>query len=268
MPHGLDQFSLTGKVAVVTGGATGIGLSLVKGLASAGASVLIVSRNKAKLQEAVAECVSETGSRNIDFHAADLAQRADTETIVPAAVERFGSCDILIGNAGQDLLEPVEGVTDPKIDQQIEVNLTSNIVLTRAAIPEMRKRGWGRIVFVTSIAAYVADAQAGVGVYAATKSGLHGFTRVAAHELGGYGITVNSVAPGYTMTTMIREFIDSLGDHGRAYLELSSRTTAMNRWCRPDEMVGPTLMLVSEAGSAITGQVIVVDGGTTTRMKP
>lgn len=266
MPHGLDQFGLGKRVAIVTGGATGIGLSLVKGLASAGAAVLIVSRNETKLQEAVTEVMAETGNSKVDYYVSDLARRAQTETIVPACIKRFDALDILIGNAGQDLLEPVEGITDAKMDQQIEVNLTSNIVLTRAAIPEMRKRKWGRIVFITSIAGNV-GAVDGVGVYSATKSGLHGFTRVAAHELGGDGITVNSIAPGFTMTSMLQDFINSLGEQGRLYYEASARTTAMNRWCRPDEIVGPTLMLVSEAGSFMTGQVLSVDGGTSVRMK-
>lgn len=266
MPNGLKMFDLTGRVAVVTGGATGIGLSLSKGLAAAGAAVLIVARNAERMKSAAREIAAETGNEGIDFYQADLARRAETETIVSKAVERFGRLDILVGNAGIDLLEPVTSFSDASLDQQIEVMLNSNILLTRAAIPELKKHGCGRIIFITSIAGNV-GAIDGVGIYSAAKSGLHGFTRVAALELGIHGITVNCVAPGLTMTAMIEEFIASLGEAGARESESCARTTAMNRWGRPDEMIGPVLMLASDAGSFVTGTVLTVDGGTSIRMK-
>lgn len=266
MHYGTQLFDLTGRVAIVTGGATGIGLSLAKGLAGAGAAVLIVSRNEKRLQEAVKEIIADTGNKKVDYYPADLAKRPDTESIVAQAVAKFGRLDILVGNAGIDILEPVTGFADESLDQQIEVMLNSNIVLTRSAVPELKKNGCGRIIFITSIAGNVA-ATDGVAIYAAAKSGLHGFTRVAALELGQFGITVNSVAPGLTMTAMLEEFIKSLGEVGERERAASAKTTAMNRWGTPDEMIGAVLLYASDAGSFITGTVLSVDGGTSIRMK-
>lgn len=266
MSQGLKLFDLTGKVAVVTGGATGIGLSIAKTLASAGASVFIVSRNVARLKDSVQEIIAETGNPNVAYGQADFAKREDTESVVPQVVARFGRLDILIGNAAQDLLEPIETMKNSSLEQMIEVNMTSNIVLTRAAIPELKKRGWGRVVFITSIAAETGST-IGLTVYGATKSALHAFARQSAFELGGYGITVNCVAPGYTMTPMLQDFFDSLGPDGAREMEISARTTAMNRWGRPEEMAGPVLMLASDAGSFMTGAVLIVDGGTAIRMR-
>lgn len=262
----LELFDLTGRVALVTGGATGIGLSLAKGLATAGASVFIVSRNAGHLQQAVQEIIAATGNDHVAFGQADLAKRQETESIVAQAVARFGRLDILIGNAGQDFVEQVANITDARLDQQLEVNLASNIILARAAIPELKKHGCGRIVFITSVAAD-RGAPDGLSVYAATKSGLHAFARMAALELGSDGITVNCLSPGFTMTEMLRDFFDSFGEAGEQQKEIMAKTTAMNRWGRPEEMVGPVLMLVSDAGSFVTGIVLTVDGGTTARMK-
>lgn len=266
MRYGTQLFDLTGRVAIVTGGGTGIGLSLAKGLAGAGAAVLVVSRNEAKLKEAVQEIIADTSNPKVDYYPADLAKRPETESIVAQAIAKFGRLDILVGNAGVDLLEPIASFSDDSLDQQIEVMLNSNIVLTRAAIPELKKQGCGRIIFITSMAADVA-ATDGVGIYSAAKSGLHGFTRVAALELGIHGITVNSVAPGLTMTKMIEEFLDSLGEAGQREKEACAKTTGVNRWGSPDDMVGAVLLLASDGGSFITGTVITVDGGTSIRMK-
>lgn len=266
MGHKSNPLDLTGRVAVVTGGATGIGLSLAIGLATAGAAVLIASRNARRLAESVERIKAESGNENVACCEADLAKRGDTEKIVPHAVATFGRVDIVVGNAAQDLLEPVDRISDGQMDQQLEVNLTSNIVLTRAAIPHMRKQNFGRIIFITSIAANVATVD-GIGIYSATKSGLHGFARVAALELGASGITVNCVAPGFTMTAMMHDFLATLGEQGRLYQQASAQTTAMNRWGQPDELVGPVLLLASEAGAFMTGTVLTVDGGTSVRMK-
>lgn len=266
MSQGFKLFDLTGRVALVTGGATGIGLAIAKGLAHSGACVYIVSRKIDQLQKAVQEIIAETGNGRVAFGQADIAKRKDTEEIVAQVIAKFGRLDIVIGNAAQDLLVSIEHLNDPEMDQLLEINLTSNMVLTRAAIPELKKHGCGRIIFVTSIAAETGS-ELGLSVYAATKSGLHAFARTIAFDLGKYGITANCVAPGFTLTAMIGEYFESLGEAGMREKEIMAKTTTLNRMGRPDEMAGPVLMLASDAGSFMTGTVLIVDGGTSIRMR-
>lgn len=266
MRQKLQLFDLTGRVALVTGGATGIGLAIAKGLADAGASVFIVSRNAERLKEAVKEIIAETGNDRVAWGQADFAKREETEAIVAKTVAMFGRLDILIGNAAQDLLEPIETTKDSSLDPLIEINMTSNIVLTRSAIPELKKHGCGRIIFITSIGAETGS-NIGLSIYSATKSALHAFARTIAFELGQYGITANCVAPGFTLTAMIDAYFDSLGEAGTREKEIMAKTTTMNRMGRPEEMVGPVIMLASDAGSFMTGTVLIVDGGTSIRMR-
>lgn len=261
LPYGLNQFDLSGRVALVTGGATGIGVCLAKGLAGAGASVFIVSRNVDRLKEAVQEIIAATGNPRVAYGQADFANRKETEGVVGQVLAKFGRLDILIGNAAIDILEPIDSFKDASMDQLLEVNLTSNIVLLRSAVPELKKNGWGRVVFISSIAAITGN-NTGLSVYGTAKSGLHAFAKMTAFELGGDGITVNCIAPGYTLTPMLEGFIESIGEAGRLKKEASAKTTAMNRWGRPEEMVGPVLLFASDAGSFLTGTVLVVDGGT------
>lgn len=266
MPQEFKLFDLTGKVALVTGGATGIGLAIAKGLAHSGASVFIVSRKVEQLRKAVREIIAETGNERVAYGQADLARREDTEGIVAQTVAKFGRLDILIGNAAQDLLEPITTYKDSSMDQMIEVNMTSNIVLTRSAIPELKKHGCGRAVFITSIAAETGS-DIGLSVYAATKSALHAFARTIAFELGQDGITANCVAPGFIVTPMLEAYFDSIGEAGAREKEIMAKIAALNRYGRPEDIVGPVLMLAGDAGSFMTGTVLIVDGGTSLRMR-
>lgn len=266
MYKSLDVFNLAGRVALVTGGGTGIGKCIARGLAGAGAAVVIASRTTDTLQAAVQEIIEETGNSRVAYLQADLSRREETRGLVRRTVEQFGRLDILVGNAAFDTLEPLETYQDSTIDTVLETNLVSNIVLLQAAIPELRKHGVGRAIFVSSIAAEGGSTM-GVTVYAAAKAGLGAVARNAAFELGPDQITVNCLAPGFTLTPMLQRVFQMMGPTGEQELKIAAKTTAMNRWVRPEELVGPVLMLASDAGSAITGQVLIVDGGTTIRMK-
>lgn len=260
------MFGLGGRVALVTGGATGIGFSIAKGLAASGAAVVIASRKVDRLQAAVQEIVAETGNERVAYFQMDLARREDSEGIVEKVVAKFDRLDILIGNGALDMFAPLATYEDAIIDEMLEANLMSNIVMTRSAIPELKKHGCGRVVFITSIAGETGS-EYGLTAYGATKAGLHGFTRVAAFELGHDGITVNCVAPGFTLTVMMNELLSKMGEAGDREKEIMAKTTALNRMGVPEDVVGPVLMLVSDAGRFMTGTVLVVDGGTSIRMR-
>lgn len=266
----IDQFDLKGKTALVTGGGTGIGYGLSRILAEAGARVMVASRNGERLRASVERLREETGG-DVSFVTVDLEDRADAVRMIGEVQAAFGGLDILVCNAGMEVMEFVDRIDDANYDRQLAVNLTSNIAMTRAAIPEMKRKGWGRIIYITSTTAMVASKHVGHSIYTATKSALHGFARVAAVELAMDGITVNCLAPGITRTEMVDSTIAHIGMNEKEaddFLKYNASVTAVNRWARPEEMAGTLLLLASDAGSYITGATYVVDGGQTVVMDP
>jgi len=266
----MNRFQLDGRRALVTGGGTGIGYSLAKILAEAGATVTIAARNEKRLKQSAEQLESETGGR-ILTEAFDLAQRSEPARLIATAQKNMGGLDILVGNAGTEAMEFVDQISDAAYDQIINVNLTANVFLTRAAVPAMKEQGWGRIIFITSTTAMIASKHVGHSIYSTSKSALHGFAKVAAVELGMNGITVNCLAPGITMTEMVQATIGQLGmnsEQEQAFLDYNGAVTAVNRWAEPGEMAGALLLLASDAGSYITGETLVVDGGQTVVMDP
>jgi NAD(P)-dependent dehydrogenase (short-subunit alcohol dehydrogenase family) len=159
----------------------------------------------------------------------------------------------LINNAGTNIPEPIDQITDANWDSVMEINLNSVMVLTRALVPQMKARRWGRIIHISSIMGLVSSA--GRNVYSATKSALIGLSRASALDLGSFGITVNCIAPGPFLTDLPMRL---LSDEQKQQF---TKMTALGRWGNPDELIGPALLLASEAGSYITGSTIVVDGG-------
>jgi NAD(P)-dependent dehydrogenase (short-subunit alcohol dehydrogenase family) len=245
-------FDLTGRVALVTGGSKGLGKAMARGLAEAGADVVISSRHENELAAALPEILDGTGRRG-RFVVADMADRKDVARLAAEAGKAFGRIDILINNAGTNVPQPIDAVTDDTWDHVVETNLTSVMALTRALVPGMKERRWGRVVHISSIMAYVS--KEGRNVYSATKAALLGLARASALELGPFGVTVNCLAPGPFLTDL------PLGLLSEAERADWSKVTAVGRWGNPDELVGPVLLLASDAGTYITGQTLVVDGG-------
>lgn len=245
-------FDLSGRVALITGGSKGLGKSMARGLAEAGADVFISSRNESELQAALAEILEGTGRKG-GYCVADMSKRDDVKRLAKTTLERMGRVDILINNAGVNIPEAIDAVTDESWDRVIETNLTSVMSLTRALVPQMRQRKWGRIIHISSIFGIVSKANR--NAYSASKAALIGMTHSSALELGEQGITVNCIAPGPFLTDMPGRILSA-----QEKAEFA-KTTAMNRWGDPAEMAGPALFLASEAGSYVTGQVLVVDGG-------
>src|SRR3954451_7598215 len=245
-------FDLQGRVALVTGGSKGLGKAMARGFAEAGAEVVIASRSEDELK-AAAGTIAIGGETRVKWVVADLSRRDEAERLAREARAAFGRVDILVNNAGSNTPQPVEQIEDEVWDRLVELNLGAGMALTRALAPEMRERRWGRIIHIGSIMGFVSTA--GRAAYSATKAALIGLTRASAVELGGDGITVNCLAPGPFLTDLPAAV---LTDEQRP--AIASRTI-LGRWADPDDLVGPALLLASEAGRFITGTTLVVDGG-------
>lgn len=245
-------FDLSGKVALVTGGSKGLGKAMARGLAEAGADVIISSRHENELQAALKEILAGTPRRG-KYFVADMSQRDDVRRLARQALEAFGRIDILINNAGTNVPQAIDQIRDEEWDAVMEINLHSVMILTRALVPQMKARRWGRIIHISSIMAFVSKEKR--NVYSVTKAGLLGLARASALDLGQEGVTVNCLAPGPFLTDLPASVLSK--EEQAAFAE----RTALNRWGNPNELIGPMLLLASDAGSYITGQTLVVDGG-------
>jgi len=250
-------FDLSGRVALVTGGSKGIGRAIAGGLAQAGADVFLCARHEGPLERAAREIHDESGVR-VECAAADMAVRADLERLAKAAVERLGKVDILINNAGWNVPQGIDEIRDEDWNYLVELNLTSVMALTRALVPGMKERRWGRVVHISSIMGLASTPKR--NAYSATKAALIGMAQASALELGPFGVTVNCIAPGPIATDMPMSILN------KEQQDALAARTAVGRWARPDELVGPALLLASDAGSYITGTCIVVDGGALARV--
>jgi NAD(P)-dependent dehydrogenase (short-subunit alcohol dehydrogenase family) len=249
-------FDLSGKTALITGGSKGLGKAMARGLAEAGADIVISSRSENELRSALGEILQGTNRRGA-YLVADMNKRPDVRKLAGFALEQMGKVDILINNAGTNVPQAIDVITDAEWDRVMEINLNSVMGLTRALVPQMKQRRWGRVIHISSTMGLVSNA--GRNVYSATKSALIGFARASALDLGSFGITVNCIAPGPFLTDLPMSLL-SKGEQ-----EQFAKMTALGRWADPKELVGAALLLASDAGSYITGTTIVVDGGWTAR---
>jgi len=251
-----NLFQLNGRVALITGGNKGLGKAMARGLAQAGADVFIASRSRDELAAACADITDGTGTR-CEYAVTDMSDRTQVQLLCHAALVAFGHIDILINNAGMNAPEAIDDVTDAVWDNVLEVNLSSVMALTRAVVPGMKARRWGRVIHISSIMGHISKEKR--NAYSATKAALQGLARASALDLGPFGITVNCLAPGPFLTDMPRNMLS------QAERKAFEDRTALGRWAQPDELVGPALLLASEAGSYITGQTLYIDGGYTSR---
>jgi NAD(P)-dependent dehydrogenase (short-subunit alcohol dehydrogenase family) len=252
----LNIFDLTGKVALVTGGSKGLGKAMARGLVEAGADVVISSRHENELRSALDDILKGTGRRGRPI-VADMTRRDQVARLAQTALEQMGRVDILINNAGNNRPQTIDAITDEVWDEILELNLNSVMALTRALVPGMKERRWGRVIHISSVMGFLSKEKR--GSYSATKAALLGLARASAIDLGPFGITVNCIAPGPFLTELPGSLLSD------AEKKAFADHTALGRWGRPEELVGTALLLASDAGSYITGQTIIVDGGYVTR---
>lgn len=259
-------FDLTGKRALVTGGGSGMGKEFTRILSEAGATVMIAARDGARLKT-VAEEIADATGRAVHHISVDLSSEAGADMLADAVHQRLGEADIFVGNAGMDMHSTVEDFDWDVFQRCITTNFYSNVWLTRALTPAMRKKGWGRIIYTSSLAARSGFNNLKLGLYGASKAALESYARYAAAELGGAGITVNIIAPGAIATPLSEAspaYADQSDEDVRAEMrDYLASLNPMNRWGQPHELAGTLLLLASDAGSYLNGTWHPIDGGWT-----
>jgi 2-deoxy-D-gluconate 3-dehydrogenase len=249
----IDQlFSLKGKTALVTGGGGAIGRVLARGLASAGARVVIHDLDPARLEQAKALIEAEGGA--VETLVADVSDPTAAAALVDDAASKLGGLDILVNSIGTNRRKRIESVTPEDFDAIIDINLRAVYFLGQAALPHFKKRGGGKILNISSLSAKHAFNT--ISVYAASKAAVSQLTKAQAREWVGHNIQVNALEPGFVRTEFTRPLWD---DAYRA--KWFEGFIPAGRLAAPEELIGPALLLVSPASSYITGQAIVVDGG-------
>jgi NAD(P)-dependent dehydrogenase (short-subunit alcohol dehydrogenase family) len=252
--------SLTGKVAFVTGGAHGIGRACVERLQAAGASVVFCDVEEDEGRE-VAASLADSGAP-VEFVRSDVTVEHEMEEATRSTIERFGSLDVVVANAGVDRPFDAATMTQAEWDDFVGIDLKGVWLSVKHALPHMRERRRGAIVTIASIHAFVTST--GKFPYAAAKSGVVGLTRSLALDEGEFGIRANAVCPGYTRTRMLMRGVESSDDPVAAEAEMAA-IHPLGRIGEPIEIANVVAFLASEEASFITGASILVDGGLSAR---
>lgn len=271
--HAFQDFELSGKCALVTGGGTGIGYNITRALARAGARVMICSRRHDVLKAAAEQLQADPLIKEVSYQTVDLADRASVARLIDHANGAFGGVDIFVGNAALTCLELLEQIKDESIDAMLAANLAANIHLVRGFAPHMRTKRWGRIVLISSLTSLTASPHEGHSVYSAVKGGLNSFVRAIAVETGRDGITANTLVLGPFLTDITRDNFALLDRQygagaGAAMMDDFCTMTAVGYMADCHEIEGIVQLLASNAGRYITGTNIPVDGGMGIVLRP
>ncbi len=253
----LDSFRLDGKVALVTGGARGLGQTMAKALAEAGADIALSGRSRASCQEAADAIAAATG-RQVRAFEADVTRIADVDRLAADVEAEMGKIDILVNNAGVNIRGSIQDLSEADWDAVIDTNLKGPFLCARAIGPRMVARGWGRVINIGSILGAVG--LPGRAPYASSKAGIINLTRVLGLEWAGTGVTANAICPGAFGTEMNRPLLDDPEKY-KAFVA----NIPMGRWGELVELAGAVVFLASEASSYVTGTPLFVDGGWTAR---
>jgi 2-deoxy-D-gluconate 3-dehydrogenase len=250
----IDRFNLDGKVAIVTGGNGGIGEGIGRGLAEAGANIVIAARNEAKTAQACARIKADFGVETLGIRA-DIRQEQDNNEMVKQALDRFRRVDILVCNAGMGIAKPPQNITVAEWDEIMETNLRSFFVAAKAAYPAMMKVGGGKVISVGSTMSIFGGGY--FSPYAASKGGILQLTKSLAIAWAKNNIQVNCILPGWINSEMSVRAKSKKPDLER---NIIARTPA-GRWGEPEDFAGIAVFLASHASDFITGTAISVDGG-------
>ena len=252
----LDKFKLDGKIAHITGGAKGIGLSIAHALGEAGAKLVLTDRENTNVG------VEELKKANYDvsFYEGDLLDKSVPQKVIDYTLEKYGKVDILVNNAGVAQHGDTDEFNDDMLDKIMDINVDVVFRMCRSVIPPMKKQGEGVILNIGSMSGIVSNIPQPQVAYNASKAAVHMMTKSLASDYANQNIRVNAIAPGYVKTD-----ITNLPKKYEHWYPTWHKQTPMNRMAEPHEIASAALFLCSPASSCVTGEVLVVDGGYTTR---
>lgn len=252
-----NYFDLSGRVAVVTGASTGLGLQMAKAFASQGANLVLLARRMNLLEENAKAINEEFGVEVLPF-CCDITDTEKVKAAVKATMDKFGRVDILMNNAGTGAVANAEDITDEQFKNELNIDLFGTFICAREFGKEMIKAGYGRIINIASMYGLVGNIICGSSPYHAAKGGVVNLTRALAAEWGKHGVTVNSICPGYFYTDLTTATLDS--DYFQA---IAKQSIPLGRYGKKGELDTCALFLASPASTYVNGQNIAVDGGYT-----
>lgn len=261
-----NYFDLTGRNAIIFGGAGGLGKLVARAYAEAGANVAIASRNEENLKAACAELAEQTG-KEFKYYVCDATKEADVEACAAKFIEDFGKVDILVNSQGINKKHPVVEFPVDEFEMTMTANVTSIMLTCKHFGKFMMENGYGKIVNVTSVRGKIATKGPGNAAYCASKGALDMMTKQLAAEFGPYGITVNGFGPNIMKTPMMNKIFEMRANEAgvtvEKYLEMQAANLPLRRMSDPDDCVGTALFLAAPASDFLTGNILYPDGGLT-----
>ena len=257
---------MNGRLAVVTGSTSGIGLGIARALAGAGANVLLNGFGEADAIARIRQDLTTEFGVTVSYSGADMSNAADIDAMIAQANAEFGQVDVLVNNAGIQHTALVQDFPIERWDAIIAINLTATFVATRAALPRMLERNWGRVINIASTHGLVASALK--SAYVAAKHGVVGLTKVVALETATTGVTCNAICPGWVLTPLVEKQIDARSaaeniTPAQAKFDLLAEKQPSREFVTPEQLGGLAVFLCSDAAAQLRGQALAVDGGWT-----
>ena len=253
-----NYFDLSGQVAIVTGCSTGLGVQMAKALASQGANIVVVARRQNLIEQVAKEITDEFWVETLPV-VCDITDTQAVEAMVDAALKKFGRIDILINNAGTGAVAPAEDITDEQFDNEMQIDLFGTFRMARAVAKQaMIPAKYGRIINIASMYGLVGNKIAPCSPYHAAKGGVVNLSRGLAAEWGKYGITVNTICPGYFWTPLTKDTLET-----QWFADYAKSTIPVERYGNEGELDSATIFLASPTSSYVNGVALPVDGGYT-----